>query len=153
MSVTPDNIEIALGRTPSTSTAEELAQWEMWIADARLLIEAKLGDLEALDQARLDYVVREAVVAHVHNPENATQVSETVGDSSTSKTYRTSKGRVAIIEEWWALLSPADDGGAFTLDMAGTSTLHLPWCDLYFGGTACSCGADIAGFPIYENLG
>ena len=26
---------------------------------------------------------------------------------------------------------------------------HLPWCSINFGGS-CSCGADIAGAPIYE---
>lgn len=28
---------------------------------------------------------------------------------------------------------------------------HLPWCDVMFGSTSCSCGYDIAGRPIYEN--
>lgn len=32
----------------------------------------------------------------------------------------------------------------------GCSTTHLPWCSLNFGATYCSCGADIAGFPIFE---
>lgn len=27
---------------------------------------------------------------------------------------------------------------------------HLPWCSLNFGANYCSCGADIAGEPIYE---
>ncbi|WP_138443524.1 hypothetical protein [Sinomonas susongensis] len=27
---------------------------------------------------------------------------------------------------------------------------HLPWCSINFGATYCSCGADIAGAPIYE---
>lgn len=27
---------------------------------------------------------------------------------------------------------------------------HLPWCNLAFGATYCSCGVDIAGEPIYE---
>lgn len=27
---------------------------------------------------------------------------------------------------------------------------HRPWCNLMFGATYCSCGADIAGVPIYE---
>ena len=27
---------------------------------------------------------------------------------------------------------------------------HRPWCSLMFGATYCSCGADIAGEPIYE---
>lgn len=27
---------------------------------------------------------------------------------------------------------------------------HRPWCNLAFGANWCSCGADIAGEPIYE---
>ena len=27
---------------------------------------------------------------------------------------------------------------------------HRPWCSLMFSATYCSCGADIAGEPIYE---
>ena len=30
------------------------------------------------------------------------------------------------------------------------AVVHLPWCNLNFGATYCSCGADIAGYPIYE---
>ena len=39
---------------------------------------------------------------------------------------------------------------AFSLDTAPTSLVHQPWCDLNLGGTTCSCGADIAGYPLYE---
>lgn len=149
MTVIPDTIATALGRAAESD--EEEAQWSMWIDDALLLIEARLGDPAELDQAKLDYVVREAVVAHVKNPDDATQVSVSVGDASTQKSYRSSKGRVTIIEEWWAMLSPDDeDGGAFSIDTYGGTALHLPWCDLYFGGDSCSCGVDIAGYPIYE---
>lgn len=43
------------------------------------------------------------------------------------------------------------ESGAYTLDLApSTLTSHRPWCSLYFGATYCSCGADIAGFPLYE---
>ena len=46
------------------------------------------------------------------------------------------------------------EGGrkAFSLDTApsGGVSAHLPWCDLYFGGTDCSCGVDVAGYPIFE---
>lgn len=40
----------------------------------------------------------------------------------------------------------------WSLDTAPAAGLsgHLAWCDLYFGGTTCSCGVDIAGYPIYE---
>ena len=39
---------------------------------------------------------------------------------------------------------------AFSLDTAPTHSAHLPWCSINFGATYCSCGADIAGYPIYE---
>lgn len=41
--------------------------------------------------------------------------------------------------------------GAFSVDTAPSlSGLHIPWCSLNLGATYCSCGADIAGYPIYE---
>lgn len=147
MTVTPTTIAVALGRT--TTTAAEDEQWAMWIADALLLIEARLGDPADLDQARLDYVVREAVVAHIRHPDDATQVSVSIDDGSSSRTYRSGKGRVSILEEWWNLLSPTESG-AFVLDMLGTSTYHLDWCAATLGANYCTCGADIAGVPIYE---
>lgn len=40
---------------------------------------------------------------------------------------------------------------AFGVQIAGPlSSAHLPWCSLNLGATYCSCGADIAGEPIYE---
>ena len=40
---------------------------------------------------------------------------------------------------------------AFGVQVGGASTVeHLPWCSINFGATYCSCGADIAGVPIYE---
>lgn len=148
MAVTPETIGVALGRAASSS--EETAQWEMWIDDARLLIEARLGDLLELDEAKLDYVVREAVVTHVRHPDDATQVSISIDDGSSARTYRSGKGRVTILDEWWDLLAPEVQGGAFTLDMLGTGSAHLPWCSYSLGAAYCSCGVDIAGTPIYE---
>lgn len=43
----------------------------------------------------------------------------------------------------------ATSSGAFSIRPSGVSSNHLPWCSVYFGGT-CSCGANIAGTPIYE---
>jgi len=40
---------------------------------------------------------------------------------------------------------------AFGVQVAGTvAGVHRPWCNLNFGAAYCSCGADIAGAPIYE---
>lgn len=121
MAVTPETIAVALGRTAPSSGSVEFEQWSMWISDARLIIEKRLGSLTELDQDVLDYVVREAVVAHVRNPDNATQVSYSVDDASSQRTYKSSRGRVEILDEWWAMLSPDSTAGkAFEVDTMPT---------------------------------
>lgn len=149
MSVDSETIAVALGRA-STPTDVEDEQWSMWIADARMLIEARLGDLAELDEAKVDYVVREAVLAHIRHPDDATQVSVSIDDGTSSKTYKSARGRVTILDEWWNLLSPTDALSAFTIDLVGTSSPHLDWCAYSLGANWCSCGVDIAGVPIYE---
>lgn len=107
MTVQVSDIETALGRTLSTS---EQAQATQWIADALLLIEARLGDPDDLNQVRLDYVVREAVVSRFRNPEG--YQSESIDDY----TYRhgSETRRVTILPEWWALLTPTVESSAFS---------------------------------------
>ena len=39
---------------------------------------------------------------------------------------------------------------AFGVQLGSAAQIHLPWCNLNFGALYCSCGADIAGEPIYE---
>ena len=43
-----------------------------------------------------------------------------------------------------------DDKGAFSIDTVGCATVHADICALNFGASYCSCGADIAGWPLYE---
>lgn len=39
---------------------------------------------------------------------------------------------------------------AFSVDTAPTAlSIHAETCGLYFGATFCTCGADIAGYPIF----
>ena len=50
--------------------------------------------------------------------------------------------------------------GAFSIDMVGDATVHADICTantyvddngvIVYGGAYCSCGADIAGFALYE---
>ena len=116
MAVTLDMLAVALGRTAPDSV--EADQWQMWIDDALMLIEARLGDPALLDQAKLDYVVREAVVAHIRRPDDATQITLAIDDANSTRTYRSSRGRVFILDEWWNLLAPAQARGrAFEIDM------------------------------------
>jgi hypothetical protein len=153
VSVTTDNIAVALGVAVPVSGSPVEQQWEMWIDDAEMLIEARRVQLEVetIDQAKLDYVVRESVVAQVKRPDDSTQVTVSVDDGSTSKSYRSGKGRVTIPDELWALLGLTEPSGAFAIDMLGTCSTHLAWCSLVLGATYCSCGVDIAGFPLFES--
>jgi hypothetical protein len=154
MAVTPATIATALGvAAPDSGSAQE-AQWDLWISDALMLIETRRIELAVtgpLDEAKVDYVVRQAVVAQVQRPDDATQVTESVDDASVSRTYRSSKGRVTIVDEWWTLLGlTAPSGGAFSIDTLDADSMHLPWCSLNFGANYCSCGVDIAGTPVFE---
>ena len=123
MTVQVPDIETALGRT---LTATEQAQADQWISDALLIIGSRLGDTTLLDQARVDYVVREAVVARFRNPEG--YQSESIDDY----TYRhgAETRRVTILDEWWRLLSPTRDG-AFTINPYASRDLAYPdwWHD------------------------
>ena len=155
MAVTPGMIAVALGVAAPESDSSTFAQWSMWIADAEMLIDARreaLSVVGPLDEAKLDYVVREAVAAHARRPDDATQVSTSVDDGSVSRTYRSGGGRVSIRDDWWTLLGLTAGSGAFAVDTVGTTGLsaHPPFCDLYFGGTTCSCGVALAGYPIYS---
>ena len=152
MTVTPTVVATALGRSTPDADSADAAQWQMWIDDALLLIEARLGDPAELDQRKLDYVVREAVVAQVRRPEDFTNVTIAVDDGSTSKTYRTGGGRVSIRDEWWDLLAPSTGSGAFSVDTVGVALpQHADICALHFGAMYCSCGAVLAlALPLYE---
>ena len=153
MSVTPSMIAVALGQAAPESGSIQEQQWNLWIDDAEMLIEARRSLVAPAvypDQAKLDYVVRQAVVAHVKKPDDATQVTVSVDDGSSSKSYQSGKGRVTIVDEWWLLLGLVETSGAFSIDTVGASTFHLSWCSASLGALYCSCGADIAGRPIYE---
>lgn len=154
MAVTPAEIAVELGRTTPDSSEVEYSQWEQWISDALFLIRKRLGPVEDLDAETVDYVVRQAVAAHARRPDDATTVQVAVDDANSSRTYKTSRGRVEILDEWWAMLSPADDtsGRAFSVRPSGSASGHLPWCSLMFLANYCSCGADLTNgeYPLYE---
>lgn len=56
------------------------------------------------------------------------------------------------ITDLQAICKAGTDTGrqAFSIDTAPVCSDHLPWCSLMMGATYCSCGVDIAGYPIYE---
>lgn len=154
MAVTPETIAVALGQAAPPVDSPLWEQWEMWISDALMLIEFRAEQVgkqvEDIDEAKLDYVVREAVTAHVKRPDDATTVQVSVDDASSSKTYRSGAGRVTIRDDWWAILGLVEASGAFAIDRAPRrSGMHQPWCSVTWG-QACSCGAVLAGYPLWE---
>ena len=159
--VTPAMIAVVLGLAAPDSGSVTEARYSMWIDDALMLVQARYDsmgdDTLVVDQSRLDYVIREAVAAHAQRPDSSTQVSTSVDDTTVSKTYSTSRGRVAILDDWWALLglTTTSGSGAFSFRPYGTGlggAAHQPWCSLAFGALYCSCGADLTAetYPLYE---
>jgi len=127
MAVTTTDIAAALGRpAPSPGSTEE-QQWSLWISDALMLIGVRYPDLTVLNQDRLDYVVREAVVAQVRRPDDLTSVDIAVDDGRVSKRYSTSSGRVTIRDEWWDLLATATVRGAWTHDTLAARREGYTW--------------------------
>lgn len=131
MAVTPAMIATAMGVAAPEPDSITWNQWELWIADAEMLIDTRAEQLDidtaTIGEAKFDYVVREAVVAHVKKPDDATQVTVQVDDGMTSKSYRSGKGRVVIVDEWWTLLGLTDPSGAFSIDMAPAKTSTADW--------------------------
>lgn len=118
-------VETSLGRSLSST---EIAQVEQWIGDAELLIRTRLGDLDALDQDALAYVVREAAAARARNPEGYQY--EAIDDYRYGMPAESRK--VAILDEWWDLLTPSARAGAYSVrpdfetDTADPLTLGWP---------------------------
>lgn len=129
MTVTVATIAIALGRPAPEPDSITERQWEAWIADTLMLIEHRADQLDIdflnIDEVKLDYVVREAVTAHIKRPDDALQVSVQVDDGMTSKSYRSGRGRITILDEWWLLLGLTDETGAFSIDMV-KAIVHDP---------------------------
>lgn len=117
--VTPDDIATELGQDIPASGSVTDRQWQVWIDDALMLISARATGLNiaTVDQVTLDYVIRQAVSDHAKRPDNATQVTYSVDDGSSSRTYRSGQGRVTILDEWWQMLglNPVKSG-AFETD-------------------------------------
>ena len=112
-----EDIRVALGRSPRDDN--ERAQWDMWIRDAQLEVSAGPSgaasiDLATLDQDRLQRVIRDAVVAKIRRPDDATQVEIAVDDGRVSRVYQSSTGSIFIRPEWWTFLGLTGSQSAFS---------------------------------------
>ena len=114
------------------------------------------GDLTPQQQAAAKAVLRAALVRwHEAGSGAIVTHQQTAASFSDSETYDTShQRRGAFWPSEITMLQAICKSGrkAFTIDMGGFSTTqHQPWCSLLLGAAYCSCGADIAGQPLYED--
>ena len=129
------------------------------LGDAATRIRAAVSDVDArVNTGALDAgipllvsveMVRRAMLAPVDQAP-AGQVQQTAGPFSKSVSFANPTGDLYLTKAERQMLG---GGGqrAFTVPMGGPSrAVHRPWCNLAFGASWCSCGADIAGVPIYE---
>lgn len=85
-----------------------------------------------------------------------TQVTDTVGPFAVSESYQQPARRALFwpseIEQLKKLCADSSAGKAWSYDTAPTATVtHAEICSLYFGAADCSCGAVLAGAPLWEN--
>ena len=151
VTTTPEDIAVDLGRDPDSLDSITTAQWQRWIDDAARIIDKRIGDIVP-DPGDLDYVIRMAVVSMAQAPAPGVESeSVQIDDGGVTTRYRSATRRVEILPAWWELLGVKSGGAAFSIDMtAGCVAAHQPWCDVNMGGLDCSCGASLAGFPLWE---
>lgn len=113
---TASDVATNIGRPLTTN---ETAQADLWISWAEAAIQARMGDLSALEPNTLQMVLVEAVTARLRRPEPLSQTSVTVDDATVSKTFQRSTGLIEILPQWWQALGWVDDPGAFDVMLAG----------------------------------
>lgn len=87
-----------------------------------------------------------------------TQVAETIGPFVTSEAYQQPQRRSLFwpteIDQLKKLCSDSSSSKAWGYDTAGDGgAVHAEVCSLYFGASYCSCGAVLAGAPLWETDG
>lgn len=162
-----------------TTPADVLGSWigddaptdealiQRWIDRAERLLRREFPNLQARVDGGLEPDLLETIVDVVsamvtrvfRNPSGHRSVSgqETTGQFSGSNTITfggDNPGALGLLDDERDALSPIDGpkaGQAYSVGVGGDSSpYHLPWCSLYFTGKWCSCGTDVAGYPIYE---
>lgn len=129
--VTPVDIEAAYGHSLTSAQTTQVLQW---IADAELLINARLGadKMATIDPDLYAFVVRQAVLRRLERAEAGSASSTTVSVDDASVTRRYDEGRPTggaywwFLTEWWELINPSESAAfatrpTFESDNAGGS--------------------------------
>lgn len=164
MALTSDDLRIRLGFTTDDWTADDTVRAEAVLASARTVIVTIAGVQEVaqaeddVDESKLD-ALDEATMAYAvpifANPERVLQRRQ---GTDYSVSFADGSDAATGLKEARAILAGAGFGGqssgAFAVDMARPDRFaeHSETCRLSLGGNYCDCGANIAGYPIFETL-
>lgn len=150
---------------PALLTRDDLAPFAVidpakadeMIADAvsqAVIVAPCLGDAATLTVVQATAVKAILRAAVLRWDEGGAGVAQTQAAGPFSLTLDTTKARRGVFwpSEITALQAVCRaKPRPYALDMgAAGGSGHLPWCDVMFGNQRCSCGASIAGQPIYE---
>ena len=97
-------------------------------------------------------VLRGAIMRWGDAGSGAKQSTTTGPFSETIDTTVTRRGMFwpSEIDSLQKVCSSGEKGKAFSVDTVGLGSVHAEACSINFGASYCSCGADIAGFPLWE---
>lgn len=144
---------------PMTSAAET-ARATVLLADASAILRAEVPGIDArltavpptldadIPKMIVCKMVKRAMLAGADSDAVAS-LQQTAGPYSQSTTFANPTGDLYLTKAERKLLG-GGGASAYSIDTrVNCYTPHVPWCSLHFGGT-CSCGVNIAGFPVHE---
>lgn len=114
------------------------------------------SDLSPMQQAAVKAVLRAAILRW-NDAGSGAITQQTAGPFSVTQDTRQSRrgafwpSEISDLQRICSQVGGADSAKAWNISVgpAGVGAVHVPWCSTAWGAS-CSCGADIAGFPIYE---
>lgn len=110
--------------------------------------------LSELQTAAVRAILRGAIMRWSDAGSGARQSTSTGPFSETIDTTVTRRGMYwpSEITSLQSICSDGQSNKAFSVDTVGFGSVHAEICSVNLGATYCSCGADIAGFPLWENV-
>ena len=150
--LTPDDLsaftETAISETKALTMIEDATALATLAAPC-LAVEA---DLTATQTAQVRAVLRGAILRWVDAGSGALQSQQAGPFGQTLDTRQPRKGMFwpSEIQQLQNICGGSDSTGIYGVDTVGSTTVHSDICATNFGAIYCSCGADIAGYPLYE---
>lgn len=145
--------------TPFAEIDEAKAELMIQDAEAMAILAAPcLGDadldpaLTGAQTAAVRAVLRAAILRWDEAGSGVRQSITTGPFGETTDTTQQRKGMFwpSEITNLQAICSDGQSGKAFSIDTVGLGSVHSAICSVNLGAGYCSCGADIAGFPLWE---